>query len=107
METQLEASFFIDSVLDNSFWKEQGAQPNDIIKAIDGEDVTLQNANKILGAVFGWKPGRDIEVKLERDGKEVIIKTTTTQGYTTGKALKPKENATDAQNTLRKAWLKG
>ncbi|WP_298552117.1 peptidase M61 [uncultured Algibacter sp.] len=99
--------FFIDTVLENSFWKEQGAQPNDIIKSIDGEEVTLQNANKILGTVFGWKPGRDIEVKLERDGKEVIIKTTTTQGYTLGKALKQKENTTAAQNALRNAWLKG
>ena len=99
--------FFVDSVLENSFWKEQGAQPNDIIKAVDGNEVTLQNANKVLGEVFGWKPGRDIEVTLERDGKEVIIKTTTTQGYTTGKALKQKKDATDAQNILREAWLKG
>ncbi|PWH82087.1 peptidase M61 [Algibacter marinivivus] len=99
--------FFIDSVLENSFWKEQGAQPNDIIKSVDGKEVTLQNANAVLGEVFGWKPGRDIEVVLERDGKEVVIKTTTTQGYTTGKAIKVKENATDAQNALREAWLKG
>lgn len=99
--------FFIDSVLENSFWKEQGALPNDIIKAVDGEEVTLQNANTILGQIFSWKPGQDIEVKLERDGKVVIIKTTTTQGYTAGKALKQKENATDAQNALREAWLRG
>ncbi|WP_396600755.1 peptidase M61 [Algibacter sp. R77976] len=99
--------FFIDSVLENSFWKEQGAQPNDIIKSIDGTEVTLQNANAVLGEVFGWKPGRDIEVKLERDGQEVIIKTTTTQGYTTGKALKQKANTTEAENELREAWLRG
>ncbi|MFV9551304.1 peptidase M61 [Algibacter sp. PT7-4] len=99
--------FFVDAVLENSFWKEQGAKPNDIIKEVDGQAVTLQNANAVLGQVFGWKPGRAIEVKLERDGKEVIIKTTTTQGYTIGKSLKEKENATEAQKTLRKAWLKG
>ena len=99
--------FFVDSVLENSFWKEQGALPNDIIKYIDGEEVTLQNANKVLGQVFGWKPGRDVEVKLERDGQEVVIKTITTQGYTAGKTLKLKENTTDVQNTLREAWLKG
>ncbi|WP_298498454.1 peptidase M61 [uncultured Algibacter sp.] len=99
--------FFIDSVLENSFWKEQGAQPNDIIKAIDGESVTLQNANKVLGQVFSWKPGRDVEVILERDGKEVVIKTTTTQGYTVGKALKQKANTTEEENALREAWLKG
>ena len=99
--------FFSDSVLQNSFWKEQGAQPNDIIKAINGEEVTLQNANDVLVKVFGWKPGKDIEVKLERDGQEVVIKTVTTQGYTAGKGINKKENATDAQNALREAWLKG
>lgn len=99
--------FFIDSVLENSFWAEQGAKPNDIIKSIDGTEVTLQNANQILGAVFGWKPGREIEVKLERDGEEVVIKTTTTPAYTTGNSLRVKEASTDAQNALRDAWLKG
>jgi predicted metalloprotease with PDZ domain len=99
--------FFIDSVLENSFWKEQGAMPNDVIKSVDGAEVTLQNANKVLGEVFSWKPGRDVEVVLERDGEEVVIKTTTTQGYTKGKALKVKENATEAQHKLREAWLKG
>jgi C-terminal processing protease CtpA/Prc len=91
----------------NSFWKEQGALPNDIIKSVDGTEVTLQNANKVLGEVFSWKPGRDVEVVLERDGQEIVIKTTTTQGYTKGKALKVKENATEAQNKLREAWLRG
>ena len=99
--------FFIDSVLENSFWKEQGAMPNDVIKSVDGAEVTLQNANKVLGEVFSWKPGRDVEVVLDRDGEEVVIKTTTTQGYTKGKALKVKENATEAQHKLREAWLKG
>ena len=99
--------FFIDSVLENSFWKEQGAMPNDVIKSVDGAEVTLQNANKVLGEVFSWKPGRDVEVVLVRDGQEIVIKTTTTQGYTKGKALKVKENATEAQHKLREAWLKG
>ncbi|MEP3837171.1 MAG: peptidase M61 [Algibacter sp.] len=99
--------FFVDSVLENSFWKEQGAQPNDIIKSIDGTEVTLQNANQVLGQVFGWTPGLDVEVVLDRDGEEVIIKTTTTQGYTAGKALIEKSNATAAQKSLRQAWLKG
>lgn len=99
--------FFIDSVLENSFWKAQGAMPNDIIKSIDGKAVTLQNANDVLGEVFSWAPGRDIEVKLDRAGVEVVIKTTTTQGYTKGEALTQKKNTTEAQNNLREAWLKG
>ncbi|MFL1012272.1 M61 family metallopeptidase [Flavisericum labens] len=99
--------FFTDKVLKNSFWKEQGAQPNDIIKSIDGTEVTMQNANQVLQQVFMWKPGRDIEVKLERDGEEVLIKTTTTQGYTEGERIIENPNATENQKALRKAWLKG
>ena len=70
-------------------------------------DAALQNANQVLGGVFGWKPGRDVEVVLLRDGEEVIIKTTLTQAYKSAKILKEKENATDAQKALREAWLRG
>lgn len=99
--------FFSDLVKDNSFWNEQGVQPNDVIKEVNGTVVTLQNANDVFTEVFQWQPGRDIEVKLMRDDKEVVIKTTTTQSYTNGKSLKVLPNATEAQNNLRKAWLKG
>ncbi|MCF8273165.1 MAG: peptidase M61 [Flavobacteriaceae bacterium] len=99
--------FFTDLVLDNSFWAEQGVQPNDVIKEIDGKQVTLQSANQILQDVYMWKPGKDVEVKLDREGKEIIIKTKTTQSYTQGEALMPKADATEAQIALREAWLKG
>ncbi|APY09811.1 peptidase M61 [Seonamhaeicola sp. S2-3] len=99
--------FFTDKVLKNSFWAENGALPNDVIKTINGTDLTLQNANKVLQDVFMWKPGMDVEIKLDRNGEEVVIKTTTTKSYTTGKAIVEKADATDAQKALRKAWLKG
>jgi predicted metalloprotease with PDZ domain len=99
--------FFNDDVLNNSFWKEQGVLPNDIIKEIDGTPVTLQNANNVFQDVFMWKPGKDIEVKLFRLGKIITIKTTTTQSYTIGESLHENVAATDAQIALRKAWLKG
>ncbi len=99
--------FFTDMVLKNSFWVEQGVQANDVIKSVDGELLTLQNANQVLQNVFMWKSGKDVEVKLNRNGEEIVIKTTTTQAYTTGQAIIEKEDATDAQKALREAWLKG
>ncbi|NND24530.1 MAG: peptidase M61 [Flavobacteriaceae bacterium] len=99
--------FFTELVKDNSFWNDNGAQPNDVIKEVDGTVVTLQNANQVFTAVFGWEPGRDIEVKLDRKGEEILIKTKTTQSYTMGKKLIVSPNATSKQNALRKAWLKG
>ena len=99
--------FFTDMALKNSFWAELGVQANDVIKSVDGDALTLQNANDVLQKVFMWKPGKDIEVTLERAGEEIVIKTVTTQGYTTGKAIVEKADATDAQKALLKAWLKG
>ena len=99
--------FFTEAVLENSFWAEHGAQPNDVIKTIDGTDVSIQNANQVLQQVFHWKSGQDVEVKLERDGEGIIINTTTTKTYTTGKGIFEKADATDAQKALRKSWLKG
>lgn len=99
--------YFNNNVTDNSFWVEQGVKPNDVIKSIDGTAVTMQTANEIFQKVFMWKPGTDVEVVLDRDGEEIVIKTTLTQAYTTGKGLMPKVDATAEQVALREAWLKG
>ncbi|MEN3324556.1 peptidase M61 [Mariniflexile soesokkakense] len=106
-DPQTGTIFFTDMVLQNSFWVDNGVQPNDVIKSIDGTDLSMQNANQVLQSVFMWKPGKDVEVKLERDGKEVIIKTKTTPSYTMGEGIMEKPDATPAQKTLRDAWLKG
>lgn len=99
--------FFSDLVTENSFWNEQGVKPNDVLKTIDGTEFTMQNANQILQLMYSWKPGKEIEVKLDRDGEEVVIKTTTTQSYTVGKGIMEKADATAAQKELREAWLRG
>ncbi|SEE17295.1 Predicted metalloprotease, contains C-terminal PDZ domain [Tenacibaculum sp. MAR_2010_89] len=98
---------FTGGVKNNSFWAENGAQPNDAIKAVDGVVLTKENANQIFRTMYMWQPGKEVEVKLERDGKEVVIKTTLTQSYTKGSSLKENSNATQKQKELRKVWLKG
>jgi len=98
---------FNQLVSDNSFWAENGVLPNDIVRTIDGVDITMQNANQMFQKVYSWQPGKDIKVKLERNGKEILIDTTLTQSYTTGKSLKSKENVPDEQLKLRNAWLRG
>ncbi|WP_132216418.1 M61 family metallopeptidase [Mariniflexile fucanivorans] len=106
-DPQTSSIFFTDAVLQNSFWADSGAQPNDIIKTINGTDLSIQNANQVLQSVFMWKTGEDVEVKLIRDGKEVIIKTKTTPTYTTGENIVEKADATAEQKSMREAWLKG
>ena len=99
--------YFSEGVKNNSFWADQGVLPGDVIKTVNGEKLTVVNAQAMLGAMYQWEPGQEINVVLDRDGKDVVVKTTLTQSYTTVNKLVENENATDAQVKLRKAWLKG
>ncbi len=98
---------FSGLVENNSFWNEQDAKEGDAIKEVNGVKLTFQNAQQVFTEMYMWQPGKDIEVKLDRNGEEVVIKTTTTQSYTTGKKLGISKTTTDKQNELRSAWLKG
>lgn len=99
--------FFTDVALKNSFWAAQGIQAGDVIKKVNGDDLTLQNAQQVIGGMFGWQEGQEITMDLERDGKPVMIKTTLTKATAKSEGLVEDENATDAQKALRAAWLKG
>ena len=97
---------FNEAVLDNSFWKECGVQPNDIIKEVNGVALSRENANSIFGEVFGWQPGAEINVLLDRGGEAIRIEKTLTPTFTIGKKLSLNPDATKEQKDLLKAWLK-
>ena len=96
---------FTDEVKNNSWWRDQGVQANDILKEVNGALVTMQNAQSILGEIYQWKPDQDVEIKLLRNGEEVIIKTKLVKTYTVASTLKEDPNATDKQVATRKDWL--
>ncbi len=99
--------FFTEAVANNSFWHENGVLPGDVIKEIDGTVITLENANAVIGAAYGWTPGQKVEVKLDRDGEEIIIARELTPSYTVGMKLGRKEDATKKELDLLEAWLRG
>ncbi len=98
---------FSEAVKDNSFWNDNGVLPGDVLKSVDGKELTLATAQQILTAMYMWQPGTDINVVLDRKGEEIVIKTKLTQSYTTGTKLVEDVNATEAQKAIRQAWLKG
>jgi hypothetical protein len=57
--------------------------------------------------MFGWQEGQEITMDLERNGEVVLIKATLTKATAKSESLIEDENATEAQKTLRAAWLKG
>lgn len=97
--------FFSSNVSDNSFWFDNGILENDIIKSVNGVDVTYDTARAVIIKFYGAKPGEDISLVVERNGEEVIINTTFTQAYTTRVNLVEDVNATQNQIDLRRVWL--
>lgn len=85
-----------------------GVKENDVIKSVNGEALTLQNANTILVKTFSWKPGDQIRLEVIRDGKIMKLE---------GIAILPKidqegygiedPSANNAASKLRNAWFKG
>ena len=98
---------FTDMVEDNSFWKENGVQPGDVIFEINGTKVTMETAEQIFTEVYMWEPGPEVEVKLLRGEEEIIIKTELTQSYTKGNGLKAVKDVSADKLETRNSWLKG
>lgn len=99
--------FFSELALSNSFWASQGIQAGDIIKKVNGTNLTMETAQAILGQMYMWQPDQEISLTLERDGQPVEIKATTAQPYAKVKSLGKNPDASATQIKLREAWLKG
>ncbi|MBO6632634.1 MAG: peptidase M61, partial [Psychroserpens sp.] len=87
--------------LNNSFWKSQNIQAGDVIKKVNGKDLTIESAQQVIGGMFGWQEGHEITMDMERDGEPYTIKTTLTKAMATTKSLGEDENASEAQVALR------
>ncbi|MCT4629839.1 peptidase M61 [Winogradskyella sp.] len=99
--------FFSPMALKNSFWASQGVQAGDIIKKVNGKDLTLENAQQVIGGMFGWQEGQEFSLDIERDGEVIALKGTLEKATAKSKSLVEDENATEAQKATRAAWLKG
>ncbi|MBW2937325.1 peptidase M61 [Aureisphaera sp. CAU 1614] len=98
---------FTEAVKDNSFWNENGVQAGDVLKTVNGTDLTFENAQQMFTDMYMWSPGTKINVVLDRNGEEIIIDKELTQSYTTGQKLQPNPEASEKQVAVRKVWLKG
>ncbi|WP_431157882.1 peptidase M61 [Winogradskyella poriferorum] len=99
--------FFSEMALKNSFWATQGVQAGDVIKKVNGQEMSLMKAQEIVTGMFSWQEGQDIDVELDRGGETISIKTKLTKATAVSESLVEDENASEAQVALRNAWLKG
>jgi predicted metalloprotease with PDZ domain len=98
---------FTEAVALNSFWNDNGVQSGDVVKTVNGTDLTFENAQQVFTDMYLWSPGTKINVVLDRNGEEVVIDKELTQSFTVGQKLEPNPGASEAQINLLNAWLKG
>lgn len=99
--------FFSEVALKNSFWASQNVQAGDVIKKVNGADLTLENAQQVIGGMFGWQAGQEFSLEIERNGEAMTLQGTLEKATANSESLVEDENATDAQKATRDAWLKG
>jgi len=97
--------FFSPMALKNTFWKSQGIEVGDVLKEVNGTALQLQNAQQVIGGMYGWQSGQDITMVLERDGEEFELNTTLIEAKAMAESLVEDENASPEQIQTRKAWL--
>ncbi|MGK0326062.1 MAG: putative metalloprotease with PDZ domain [Polaribacter sp.] len=85
-----------------------GVKSGDIIKTVNGEAISLQNARQILGKSMQWKVGDTLTFEIVRNEKTIKLEGKAIAPKTEQKSLVIEELPADNPKTkLRKAWLKG
>jgi hypothetical protein len=89
----------------NSFFEGLGARGGDIITQIDGVTITLETMRALIGESFGWDPEKEIVMKVNRDGEEVVLSGIVGIPTYKDRLIVPLEDAGEAAVKLREAWL--
>ncbi len=105
--TDNNAVIIRDGITLNNFFNDLGAQGGDVIKSINGSEVTVQGIAPILQESFTWPADKEIIMVVKREGQELVLKGVAGTPSIKAEALRPNEEASDTQIKLRTAWLKG
>lgn len=99
--------FFRNSYPMNTFFKNLGVQPGDVIKSINGTAYNLDNVRNLVMASMGWSEGDDFEMTIMRNDQEMKLEGELQQPQVEQLSLKAKELDENAPALkLREAWLK-
>ncbi|MEH6680531.1 MAG: peptidase M61 [Sediminicola sp.] len=102
-----EAVFIRKGIALNSFFEGLGAKGGDIIKSIDGVDITLESIRPIIGSSFGWPADKEVKMVVLRDGQEVSLSGKVGTPVTNMETIVPVESASPEQVQLREVWMQG
>ena len=89
----------------NSFFNDLELKGGDVLKAINGEEITIETLRAIIGESFSWTPEKVIEVIVLRNGEIVTVEGPVGSPIKVVKKITSEKDATEYE-ILRNAWLK-
>jgi len=90
----------------NSFFKDLDLKGGDVLQAINGEEITIETLQPIIGKSLSWTPEKVIEVIVVRNGKVVTVEGPVGSPIKVVKKITSEKDATEDEISLRNAWLK-
>lgn len=91
----------------NSFFTGLGIQGGDVIKSINGVEITLDTMRPVIGESFTWNQDTVIKMEVLRDGKVVNIEGPVGVPTIEVNRIVPSEESSAEALDLRNSWLKG
>ncbi|WP_196889077.1 peptidase M61 [Aureivirga sp. CE67] len=90
----------------NSGLEKLGVRSGDILKELNGVAYNLDNVQPLIFASMAIEAGQEIQMKVLRDGKEVVLNGTAIQPTVENSEIKALDLPdTDPRMKLRKAWM--
>lgn len=89
----------------SSFYTELGLVAGDVIKEINGVSYDLDSAQQLIMTSFSWQVNDPITVKIDREGREMVLEGKVTTPVLNTMKIIPMENTGQETIELRKAWL--
>ncbi len=107
VDVENDSVIFIREGIDlNSFFTDLKLQGGDVIKRINGNEITIASLRPIIGESFGWTAETNIQMEVERNGEVIAVEGPVGLPTIMVKKIVPLENADQEKVALRKAWLK-
>lgn len=100
------AVFIREGISLSSFLNDLGVKGGDVIKRINGTNITLETIRPILQESITWSPETKLTMIVKRGEEEISLQGTAGAPVVVVESISLLDEATKAQNALREAWMK-
>src|SRR5690606_12999509 len=100
-------AIFVRKTTLNSSMVALGLQTGDIIKEVNDTPFTLESIQNVIMQSMTWQEDTEINLIVERDAEQLELKGKLGTPKIESEKIVEKQDATEAQKSLRHSWLKG